>query len=332
MDYKVIITPRKLCDAGMEALAAQANYEVVDKVIACNFLPELQKADALMIKEGGIGREDMLACPDLKVIVRHGVGFDTVDAKAAAELGIPVVITPGANARSVAEHTVAMILALTKNLVTCHNETIKGNWNIRQEFRAYEFEGKTVGLIGVGNIGCIVAQMCMGLGFHIAAYDPFVPEEKLAEAGYRACRTVEEILRTSDIISVHVPYNEQTKDLISKKEFAMMKPGAIVVNCARGGIVNENDLAEALSNDVIGGAGLDVFVGERLDPESALAKAPHLICTPHMAAQTDTAVEQICLMMVKGTMAVLRGEKWPFVADKSVYDHPRWAGKPWAAT
>lgn len=111
-----------------------------------------------------------------------------------------------------------------------------------------------------------------------------------------------------------------------------MKPGAIVVNCARGGIVNENDLAEALSNDVIGGAGLDVFVGERLDPESALAKAPHLICTPHMAAQTDTAVEQICLMMVKGTMAVLRGEKWPFVADKSVYDHPRWAGKPWAAT
>ena len=207
MDYKVIITPRKLCDAGMEALAAQANYEVVDKVNACNFLPELQKADALMIKEGGIGREDMLACPDLKVIARHGVGFDTVDAKAAAELGIPVVITPGANARSVAEHTVAMILALTKNLVTCHNETIKGNWNIRQEFRAYEFEGKTVGLIGVGNIGRIVAQMCMGLGFHIAAYDPFVPEEKLAEAGYRACRTVEEILRTSDIISVHVPYN-----------------------------------------------------------------------------------------------------------------------------
>ena len=112
----------------------------------------------------------------------------------------------------------------------------------------------------------------------------------------------------------------------------MMKPGTIVVNCARGGIVNENDLAEALSNDVIGGAGLDVFVGERLDPESALAKAPHLICTPHMAAQTDTAVEQICLMMVKGTMAVLRGEKWPFVADKSVYDHPRWAGKHWAAT
>ena len=89
MDYKVIITPRKLCDAGMEALAAQANYEVVDKVNACNFLPELQKADALMIKEGGIGREDMLACPDLKVIARHGVGFDTVDAKAAAELGIP---------------------------------------------------------------------------------------------------------------------------------------------------------------------------------------------------------------------------------------------------
>ncbi len=330
MGAKVIITPRKLCDVGMAALSAQADCEIVNKINACNFLSELQKADALMIKEGGITRSDMLACPNLKVIARHGVGFDTVDAKAAAELGIPVLITPGANARSVAEHTVAMILALTKNLVDSHNEAVKGNWNVRQEFRSYEFEGKMVGLLGVGNIGRIVAKMCKGLGFHIAAYDPFVPAEKLSEAGYRVCETVEDILRTSDIISIHVPYNEQTKNLIAKKELAMMKPGALLVNCARGGIVNEEDLAQALRDDTIGGAGLDVFVGERLDPKSDLAKAPHLICTPHMAAQTETAVEQICLMMVKGTMAVLHEEKWPFVADKSVYAHPRWKNKPWA--
>lgn len=332
MKHTIIVTPRPLCDSGMELLAQNADYKIIEKIDAKNFLDELQNADALMIKEGGITREDMMACPNLKVIARHGVGFDTVDAKAAAELGIPVVITPGANARSVAEHTLAMILALSKNLVTCHNETVSGNWGIRQEFRSFEFEGKTVGLLGAGNIGRMVASMCMGIGFHVAAYDPYVSGEKLKEAGYQPCETVEEILRISDIVSVHVPYNEKTKDLISEKEFKLMKQDAILVNCARGGVVNEEALAEALRNNEIGGAGLDVFVGETLKADSPLAMAPHLICTPHMAAQTTKAVEQICNMMIRGTMAVLQGKKWPYVADKSVYNHPNWKDKPWAET
>ncbi|MEJ8728482.1 D-3-phosphoglycerate dehydrogenase [uncultured Clostridium sp.] len=331
MSYKVIITPRQLCDEAMKTLASQAEYRIVEKVDACNFLSELQWADALMLKEGNIKREDMVGCPNLKVIARHGVGFDTVDVKSAAELGIPVVITPGANARSVAEHTVAMILALTKNMIVCHNETVRGNWDIRQEFRSFEFEGKLVGLIGVGNIGRMVAKMCIGLGFQVEAYDPFVPTSKLEEAGYKSCHTMEEVLSTADIVSVHVPYNEQTKNLISTSQLNMMKPDAILVNCARGGIVNEDDLAQALWDGVIGGAGLDVFVGEKLATDSPLAKAPHLICTPHMAAQTSRAVEQICTMMITGMMTILHGQKWPFVADRSVYDHPYWKDRPWAS-
>lgn len=330
MGFRVIITPRPLCESGMKLLGRQADCKIVDKINACNFISELKEADALMIKEGGITRADIEACPNLKVIARHGVGFDTVDVKAAAEMGVPVVITPGANARSVAEHTLAMILALSKNMVTCHNETVRGNWKIRQEFRAFEFEGKIVGLLGIGSIGRVVASMCMGIGFRVAAYDPFVSAEKLREAGYIPCKTVEEILRMSDIVSIHVPYNEKTKDLISAKEFKIMKKTAILVNCARGGIVNEADLVQALKDGEISGAGLDVFVGEVLEPDHPLANAPHLICTPHMAAQTVRAVDQICDMMVCGTMSVLHGEKWPYVADKSVYDHPIWRDKPWA--
>lgn len=174
--------------------------------------------------------------------------------------------------------------------------------------------------------------MCIGLGFQVEAYDPFVPTSKLEEAGYKSCHTMEEDAQdTADIVSVHVPYNEQTKNLISTSQLNMMKPDAILVNCARGGIVNEDDLAQALWDGVIGGAGLDVFVGEKLATDSPLAKAPHLICTPHMAAQTSRAVEQICTMMITGMMTILHGQKWPFVADRSVYDHPYWKDRPWAS-
>ncbi|MGI5963331.1 MAG: hydroxyacid dehydrogenase [Lawsonibacter sp.] len=276
MEYKVMITPRPLCNMGMELLSKKADSLVVDPA-NCNFTAELQKVDALMLKEGGIGRPEMLACPRLKVIARHGIGFDTVDVDAATELGIPVVITPGANSRSVAEHTVAMILALTKNLVESHNETVKGNWNVRQEFRAFEFQGKVIGLIGVGSIGKMVANMCSGLGFQVAAYDPFIPAEQLVREGYQACSCLDEILQCSDIISVHVPYNQQTKNLIGKRELEKMKRTGILINCARGGIVNEEDLVQALRDGIISGAGVDVFVGEQLRRDNPLASAPHLI-------------------------------------------------------
>ena len=330
MAYKIIITRQPLCDAGMAALAGKADCAIIDKLHAYEFLTELQKVDGLMIKEGIIGREEMEACPNLKVIARHGVGYETVDVKAAAELGIPVVYTPGANARSVAEHTLALILALTKNLVESHNETLRGNWNIRRAFRSYEFEGRLVGMVGLGRIGGEVARLCQAVGFRVCAYDPFIPADRIREMGYSACESLEELLRVSDVVSVHVHYNESTRNMIAEKELTLMKPDAILINVSRGGIVNEADLARALETDRLGGAGLDVFVGEVLQPDSPLTKAPRIICTPHMAAQTNKAVEQICDMMVAGTLAILDGKKWPYVADRSVYEHPRWKDRPWA--
>lgn len=327
---KVVITQR-LRQSGMDRLEGKAECSIVNSTKAEEFLDELKTADGLMIKTASIRRKEIEACPTLRVIARHGVGFDTVDVQAATERGIPVVVTPGANARSVAEHTLAIILALTKNLVCSHNETVRGNWGVRQLFRSYEFEGKLVGFIGVGNIGREVAKMCMAIGFRVAAYDPFVPEEKMLEAGYVPYRTVDDIIQDADIISIHVPYNEKTKKMISMRELKLMKRDAVLVNCARGGIVSEPDLAEALKNGVLAGAGLDVFEGEELSADSPLIGAPNLICTPHMAAQTTKAVDGICKMMVEGTLAVLEGKKWPYVADINVYEHPLWKDKPWAS-
>lgn len=326
---KVVITQR-LRQSGMDRLEGKVAYSIVNSTEAGEFLNELKTADGLMIKTAGISRKEIEACPGLRVIARHGVGFDTVDVRAAAEHGIPVVITPGANARSVAEHTLAIILALTKNLVTSHNETVRGNWDVRQRFKSFEFEGKLVGFIGVGNVGREVAKMCLAIGFRVAAYDPFVPEEKMLEAGYVPYKTVDGIIKEADIISIHVPYNEETRNLISMRELKMMKKEAVLVNCARGGIVSEPDLAQALKNGIIAGAGLDVYLGEELSVDSPLIGAPNLICTPHMAAQTTKAVDEICRMMVEGTLAVLEGKKWPYVADRKVYEHPIWKDKPWA--
>jgi D-3-phosphoglycerate dehydrogenase len=326
--HKIILSQR-LRDCGMARLEGRAEYMIADSTDAGEYVEELQKADGLLIRLSRIGREEILACPNLKVIGRHGVGYDTVDVKAATEAGIPVVITPGANARSVAEHTVALMLALIKDLMNSHQEMMAGNWEIRQSFRSYEFEGTLVGFVGFGNIGREAARMCAALGFRVAAYDPFLKAEQIQELGYIPYENLDEMLAEADVLSIHVPYSEETKDMIGRRELSLMKNRAILINCARGGIVNERDLAEALREGVIGGAGLDVFEGEIPAADSPLRTAPNLICTPHMAAQTEKAVDAICRMMIEGCLAVMDGKKWPYVADKKVYEHPRWQGKPW---
>lgn len=326
---RVVITQR-LCDKGMERVEGKFDYVVVNGQDAKEFLGEMKEADALLVKMAHVGREEIEACPKLRVIGRHGVGFDSVDVKAAAERGIPVVITPGANKRSVAEHSLAMILALTKNLVESDTEMKAGNWEVRHYYKCFEFEGCLIGFVGLGNIGKELAEMCRGIGMRIAAYDPFVSDQDMERMGYTAYHEVDALLKDCDIVSVHVPLNEQTRNMIGWRELNLMKPGALLVNCARGGIVNEADLGRALRENVIAGAGLDVFEGEIPETGGYLMTSPNLICTPHMAANTRKAEQQICDMMLDGCIAVLNGEKWPYVADRTVYDHPIWKDRPWA--
>lgn len=326
---KFVMT-QAVCPEGMELLKDTADIYVADDQDPNNYLDQMWDADALIVRIAKCDGHAIEHSPNLKVIGRTGVGYDTVDIAAATAKGIPVVITPGANNRSVAEHTVAMIFALSKNLIEGQNEMCTGNWEIRGAKKAFVLEGKTVGIIGLGAIGRETAKICRGCGMKLAGYDPFLEQEKIEALGADYYENYEDLLKISDVVTIHVPLTEETRGMISKRQLSMMKPTALLINCSRGGIVNESDLVEALKEGVIAGAGTDVFCSEPPRADDPLLTCPNLVLSPHSAAQTREAVIKMAQMCVKGCLAVCRGEKWPYVADKAAYDHPRWAGKDWA--
>ena len=321
---KFVMT-QAVCPEGMELLDGVAQVYVADNQDPNNYLDQMADADALIVRIAKCDGHAIENSPNLKVIGRTGVGYDTVDVKKATQLGIPVVITPGANNRSVAEHAVAMMFALSKNLVEAQNEMCAGNWEIRGAKKAFELEGKTVGVIGMGAIGRETAKICQGCGMKVAGYDPFMSQEKIEALGAEYYADYQQLLKTADIITIHVPLTDDTRNMIAKEQLASMKKTALLINCSRGGIINEADLVQALKDGVIAGAGTDVYCNEPPKTDDPLLNCPNLIVSPHSAAQTREAVIKMAQMCVKGCLAVCRGEKWPYVADKAVYDHPRWA-------
>jgi D-3-phosphoglycerate dehydrogenase len=322
-----------ICEEGMDLLKKSApgvDIYIADNQDPNNYLDQMKDTDAIIVRVAKCDGNAINNSPNLKVIGRTGVGYDSVDVKTATARGIPVVITPGANSRSVAEHAIAMMLSLSKGLYEYQEEMKKGNWEVRNSHKAFEFEGKTVGILGMGAIGREVCRMAQGLGMHVLGYDPFLPGEKIEALGAKCFEDYEELLKEADFVTVHVPLTEQTKGMISMKQMKEMKKSAFVINCSRGGIVDEKDLYEALTAGTIAGAGLDVYTREPVDANNPLLTLENVVATPHSAAQTQEAVIKMAQMCVNGCLAVLEGKKWPYVADKKVYDNPIWAGKEWA--
>lgn len=326
---KFVMT-QAVCPKGIKLLEDKAHYYVADNGDPNNYLDEMQDADALIVRIAKCDSHTIENSPNLKVIGRTGVGYDSVDVKTATEKGIPVVITPGANNRSVAEHAVAMMFSLAKNMMEAQTEMCRGNWKIRDAKKAFELEGKTVGILGLGAIGRETAKICRGCGMKIAAYDPFMTKEQIENSGAEYFEDYKELLKASDIVTIHVPLTEQTKDMIAGEQLASMKKTALLINCSRGGIVNEKDLVEALNKGIIAGAGTDVFCDEPPRTDDPLLHCPNLIVSPHSAAQTREAVIKMAQMCVRGCLAIVDGKKWPYVADKAVYNHPKWEGAEWA--
>ena len=288
---------------------------------------DIADADAIIARICHVNAEAIEAAPNLKVIGRTGVGYDMVDVEAATKRGIPVVLTPGANNRSVAEHTVALIFALSKNLVEGHNEQLKGNYAVRNKGVAFELLDKTIAVLGLGAIGGEVARLCKAIGMKVIGYDPFLPEEKMEALGCTPTKDYKAVLPECDFVTVHMPLLDSTRNMIGEKEIASMKPSAMIINCARGGIVDEKALAAALNEGRLAGAGIDCFENDPPAVDDPLLNAKNVIASPHSAAQTKEAVIRMHKMCVEGCMAVCRGEKWPWVADKKVYEHPLWQGK-----
>lgn len=320
---KFVMT-QAVCQEGLTLLEGKAEYYVADNGNPNTYLDEMLDADALIVRIAKCDKNVIENSPNLKVIGRTGVGYDSVDVEAATKAGIPVVITPGANNRSVAEHALGMMFAISKNLVEAQAEMCKGNWKIRDAGKAFELLGKKAGFIGLGAIGRETQRICKGIGMETVGYDPFLSREAVEEIGCEYFEDYREMLKVCDFVSVHVPLLESTRNMIGREELACMKPTAGVINCSRGGIVNEEALAEALNNNIIAAAGTDVYVEEPPALESPLLQAKNLLCSPHSAAQTREAVINMAEMCVKGCLAVISGEKWPYVADAKVYEHPRW--------
>lgn len=322
-----------ICDEGMQMLKEQApdvQIYIADNQDPNNYLDQMKDTDAIIVRVAKCDGHAIENSPNLKVIGRTGVGYDSVDVKKATELGIPVVITPGANSRSVAEHAIAMMVSLSKCLYEYQLEMCKGNWEIRNARKAFEFEGKRVGILGMGAIGREVCKMAQGLGMEVLGYDPFLSREKIESLGAEYFENYEELLCKADFVTVHVPLTDETRGMISMKQMKEMKKSAIIINCSRGGIVDEKDLYNALTEGIIGGAGLDVYGQEPVDMNNPLLTLENVVASPHSAAQTQEAVIKMARMCVKGCLAILDGKKWPYVADKKVYDNPKWADKEWA--
>jgi D-3-phosphoglycerate dehydrogenase len=235
----------------------------------------------------------LAAAPSLKVIARAGIGVDNIDVAAATRRGIVVLNTPFGNANAAAEHTLALLLALARHLPQAVTAVKAGQWE-RQAFLGDELSGTTLGVIGLGRIGRLVVQKARALGMQPVACDPFVTPEVAQALGVELL-ALPAVLQRADYLSLHVPKTAATHHLLSREAFARMRPGIRIVNCARGGLIDEAALYDALQDGMVAGAALDVLAQEPPRPEYPLLRLPNVICTPHLGAQTRQAQERVAL-------------------------------------
>jgi D-3-phosphoglycerate dehydrogenase len=253
--------------------------------------------DGLAIRSATKATEKLIAsATNLKVIGRAGIGVDNVDIPAASKKGIIVMNTPFGNSITTAEHAIAMMLAVARQIPEANASTHAGKWE-KSRFMGVELTGKTLGVIGAGNIGGIVCDRARGLKMKVIAYDPFLGEEKADQMGVEKVE-LEELLHRADFITLHVPLTDQTRNILSREAIAKLKPGVRIINCARGGLVDEEALAEALKSGHVAGAALDVFAVEPAT-DSPLFGLPNVVCTPHLGASTTEAQENVALQVAE---------------------------------
>lgn len=262
---------------------------------------------ALIVRSGTKVTSDIInEAVNLKIIGRAGVGVDNIDVETATRRGIIVMNTPGGNTISTAEHTMSLILALARNIPQACNDLKAGNWN-RKKFMGVELYGKTIGIIGLGRIGREVAIRCKAFGMNVIGYDPVLSADVAAKIGVELVSSLDEIYRRSDFITVHVPLNDETRGMIGREELAGCKRGVRIINCARGGIVDEDALLEALESGQVAGAALDVFSEEPPPKGHPLIQHPRVIVTPHLGAATEEAQEKVAIQIAHQIADALKG-------------------------
>ncbi|KAF2957261.1 hypothetical protein AS159_09550 [Thermotoga sp. Ku-13t] len=296
---------KMLLNAGFEVIhASSPEPSVVAREIA--------DCDGVIVRTAPFTAEIIRSAPKLKVIARHGVGVDNIDVEEASRHGIYVVNTPNANALSVAEATVAFILALAKKLKEMDAATRKGEFKIRDLFSTMDVDGKILGIIGLGRIGSLVAKKCQAaFSMKVLAFDPYIDPARASELGVELV-SLERLLKESDFVTIHVPLTPETKAMIGEAQLRLMKPTAYIINMARGPIWDELAVLKAIEEGWIAGAATDVFVEEPPKPDHPFFKCEKILLTSHNAALTKECVIRMAEGAAQGVIEVLTGKRPSF--------------------
>lgn len=314
MGWKILL-PQEIMEEGRELLEKNGHtiikgrgFETAD--VLADF--KEYQPDAMIVRITPITREVIESNPNLKVIVRHGAGFDALDVKACHDNGVQALYAPVANSTSVAETALLLMLECSRNVTVLHKTWVDDYYKAKLKVRKNTLNGKTVGIVGCGNIGSRLAKRCLAMEMNVLCYDPYKPAKDFPD-GVEVVRDLDRILTESDYVSLHAPNTPVTRNMINKEALAKMKPTAFLINTARGALVVEEDLYEACKNGVIAGAGLDAIRKEPVDPANPLLTLDNVIIYPHIGGNTTEAAHRASYFSAIGIEEVYEGKQptWP---------------------
>ncbi|MCI0674679.1 MAG: phosphoglycerate dehydrogenase [Phycisphaerales bacterium] len=314
MNAKILIAD-KLAPEGADYLRRQGGVDVTTKtgLAGDDLIAALAGHDGVVVRSETQVTEPVIkqtmtrAGARLKAVARAGVGVDNIDLDAATRYGIAVMNSASASTITTAEHAFALMITLARNIAPAHMTMAAGGWD-RNKFIGSQLHGKTLGIVGFGRIGQTLARRALAFGMKVIAYDPLINAESALDGAVRLLRSFDELLPLSDVISFHVPKTEQTTNMLNRERLARLKKGTLIVNAARGGIIDEAALIQAIDSGQCGGAALDVFDPEPLAKDSPLRKHPKILLTPHLGASTVEAQEAVAVDACKALLMYLRGE------------------------
>jgi D-3-phosphoglycerate dehydrogenase / 2-oxoglutarate reductase len=282
------------------------------------------QADAILTCFARVPSSVIRAGKKLQVVGRYGIGVDNIDVDEATRLGIPVTNVPAYCLDEVAEHALALLFSCARKVTHYHVDVQRGNWSLQGGMPMYRIRGRTLGILGFGKIGQTLASKSQSLGMNLIAYDPYMSAEAVQQHGVTLV-SLEEIFAQSDFLSIHTPLTPDTEQLINRDNLRLMKPTSYVINTSRGAVIDQEALLEALLEEWIAGAALDVFVPERPSADHPLLAHPNLIATPHVAFYSEESVVELEIKAAENVAAILSGQKPAAVVNPQVLDLPRWA-------
>jgi D-3-phosphoglycerate dehydrogenase / 2-oxoglutarate reductase len=300
-------------DDGMALLDARddVTYEIVDGKSEAELIEKIKDADAATIRTALVPASVIESAERLKVLSRHGVGYDNIDVAALTRRGIPLAIAADANATAVAEHTLFFMLALAKQALRHDRATRQGQWEIRNRFETVDLMGRRVLVLGYGRIGREVAKRCAAFGMQVGVYDPYVQANLIEADGYRSVPDYQAVLGETDVLTAHMPLAGESRHMIGAAELDALPDHALVINCARGGIVDEDALYEALKAGTIAGAGIDVFEQEPPPENHPLFALENVLLSPHTAGMSHEAALRMAVSTARNALAALDGKLDP---------------------